>query len=66
MLKTTATIEFAPIGGGGNPLRAWVLAWFDTVKHFVDCVLSCFIIFRCHPELVSGFCDVKKWRIIYE
>ena len=63
--KNIDIIGLAPVGGGGNPLRTWVLACFDTVKHFVDCVLSCFVIFRCHPELVSGFCDVKKWRIIY-
>ena len=64
--KNAVIIKLSPVGGGGNPLRAWVLARFDTVKYFVDCVLSCFIIFRCHPELVSGSCDVKKWRIIYE
>ena len=60
MAEIISAYAFAPIGGGGNPLRAWVLAWFDTVKHFVDCVLSCFIIFRCHPEHVSGSCDVEK------
>ena len=63
--KNIDIIGLAPVGGGGNPLRVWVLACFDTVKNFVDWVLSCFIIFRCHPELVSGSCDVKKWRIIY-
>ena len=58
--KMPIMIDLSPIGGGGNPLRAWVLAWFDIVKSCLDWVLSCFIIFRCHPELVSEFCDVKK------
>ena len=67
MAEIISAYAFAPIGGGGgNPLRAWVLAWFDIIKYCLDWILSCFIIFRCHPELVSGFCDVKKWRIIYE
>ena len=60
MAETISAYAFAPIGGGGNPLGAWVLAWFDIIKYCLDWILSCFIIFRCHPELVSGFCDVKK------
>ena len=66
MPKTIATIEFAPVGGGGNLLRAWVLACFDVAYSCLDCVLIWFIRYKCRPELVSGSCDVKKWRIIYE
>ena len=44
MSETLIKTEFAPIGGGGNPLRAWVLACFDVVKFFIDWVLGCFYI----------------------
>ena len=60
MAEIISAYAFAPIGGGGNPLVAWVLACFDIIKYCLDWVSSCFIIFRCHPELVSGFCDVEK------
>ena len=66
MLKTTATIEFAPMGGGGNPFRAWVLACFNTVNNCINCIFTDLDKFRRYPELVSGFCVVNKWRIIYE
>ena len=56
---------FAPIGGGGNPLRAWVLACFDTANSCINCIFTDLDKFIRYPELVSGFCDVKKWRIIY-
>ena len=53
MKKTVKTIEynmaeivsayaFAPIGGGGNPLRAWVLACFDVAYSCIDWFLGCF------------------------
>ena len=58
MDKISTIIEFAPIGGGGNPLVARALACFGIAKPFVLCVLTCFNKFICHPELVSGFCDV--------
>ena len=64
--QNVVTIKLSPIeGGGSNPLGAWGLACFDVINICFYCVLSCFIIFRCHPEHVSGSCDVKKWRIIY-
>ena len=40
--KNAVIIKFSPIGGGGNPLRAWVLAWFSIVDICFDCVLGCF------------------------
>ena len=40
--ENVAGITFAPIGGGGNPLRAWVLACFDVAYSCLDCVLGCF------------------------
>ena len=60
MDKTSTTIEFAPIGGGGNPLRAWVLACFEVINTYIYCFCTYFVKFIRHPELVSGFCDVKK------
>ena len=80
VVETLSQRAFAPIGGGGNPLRAWVLACFDIVSSCFDWLLgcfdivyafnvlvfTCFIRYICHPELVSGFCVVNKWRIIYE
>ena len=47
-----------PEGGGGNPLRAWLLAWFDVAYSCIDWFLGCFVKFIRHPELVSGSCDV--------
>ncbi len=65
--KNAVIIKLSPIGGGGgNPLSVWVLACFDVVNSCLDCVSTCFIKSFYYPELVSGFCDVKKWRIIYE
>ena len=66
MDKISTIIEFAPIGGGGNPLRTWVLAYFSVVNICIYCFWTCFVKFVSHPELVSEFCDVKKWRKIYE
>ena len=37
--KTPIMIDFAPIGGGGNPRWAWVLGWFIAVKDCIDCIL---------------------------
>ena len=56
--KKALNTRLSPIGGGGNPLVAWVLARFSVVKSFVFCVLSCFNKLLCHPELVSGCCCV--------
>ena len=64
MSETLIKTEFAPIGGGGNPLRAWVLACFDIVKPFVFCVLSCFNKLLCYPELVSETCSAINIKSI--
>ena len=64
--ENVAGITFAPIGGGGNPLRAWVLACFNTANSCINCIFTDLDKFIRYPELVSGFCDVKKRRIIYE
>ena len=58
--KNALIIKLSPIGGGGNPLSAWVLAYFDVVSDCFDWFLGCFVKFIRHPELVSGSCDVKK------
>ena len=42
MSKITTTIGFAPMGGGGNPLRAWVLGCFDVAYSCIDWFLDCF------------------------
>ena len=63
--KNIDIIGLAPVGGGGNPLRAWVLAWFNTANNCIDWIFTDLVKFIRYPELVSGFCDVKKWRIIY-
>ncbi len=64
--KIFAITGFAPVGGGGNPLRTWVLACINIVNICIYCFWTCFVKFVSHPELVSGSCGVKKWRIIYE
>ena len=66
MAEIISAYAFAPIGGGGNPLRAWVLACFNTANNCIDWIFTDLDKFIRYPELVSGFCDVKKWRIIYE
>ena len=60
MAEIISAYAFAPMGGGGNPLRAWVLACFDTVSNCFDWFLGCFVKFIRHPEHVSGSCDVEK------
>ena len=60
MAEIISAYAFAPMGGGGNPLRAWVLACFDIVSNCFDCFLGCFVKFIRHPEHVSGSCDVEK------
>ena len=60
MAEIISAYAFAPIGGGGNPLRAWVLACFGIFSNCIDWFLGCFVKFICHPELVSGSCDVEK------
>ena len=60
MLEIIATTEFSPIGGGGNPLWAWVLACFNTANSCINCIFTNLDKFIRYPELVSGFCDVKK------
>ena len=64
--ETLSPKAFAPIGGGGNPLSAWVLAWFNSANNCIDWIFTDLVKFIRYPELVSGFCDAKKWRIIYE
>ena len=54
MAEIISAYAFAPIGGGGNPLRAWVLAWFDVVKFFIDCVLGCFNNKLCIKMLITN------------
>ncbi len=40
--SNTLTIKLSPVGGGGNPLRAWVLARFDIVSDCFNWFLGCF------------------------
>ena len=64
--KNIAITAFAPVGGGGNPLWAWVLACFNAVNNCIDWIFTDLVKFIRYPEHVSGSCDVKNWRIIYE
>ena len=56
--------EAFTIWGGG--LSAWVLACFNSANNCIDWIFTDLVKFIRYPELVSGFCDVKNWRIIYE
>ena len=60
MAEIISAYAFAPIGGGGNPLRAWVLAWFNSANNCIDWIFTYLVKFIRYPELVSGFCDAKK------
>ena len=60
MAEIVSAYAFAPIGGGGNPLRAWVLACFNFANNCIDWIFTDLVKFIRYPELVSGFCDVKK------
>ena len=60
MAEIISAYAFAPIGGGGNPLRAWVLACFNSANNCIDWIFTDLVKFIRYPELVSGFCDVKK------
>ena len=40
--KKALNTRLSPIGGGGNPLVAWVLACFDVVYFCIDWFLGCF------------------------
>ena len=61
MAEIVSAYAFAPIGGGGgNPLRAWVLACFNSANNCIDWIFTDLVKFIRYPELVSGFCDVKK------
>ena len=59
MAETVSAYAFAPIGGG-EPAQGLGFRLFCIVSDCIDWFLGCFVIFRCHPELVSGSCDVKK------
>ena len=52
MSEIISAYAFAPIGGGGNPLVAWVLAYFSIVNICIDWVLGCFYIL-IHPYEVE-------------
>ena len=60
--KNAVIIKLSPIGGGGNPLRAWTLACFSIVKFFIDCVLTCFdiLIPPYEGEYKRELIDLKK------
>ena len=61
MAEIVSAYAFAPIGGGGgNPLRAWVLAWFNSANNCIDWIFTDLVKFIRYHELVSEFCDVKK------
>ena len=53
----TLTIKLSPVGGA---LRAWVLDRFNTANNCINCIFTDLDKFIRYPELVSGFCDVKK------
>ena len=42
MAEIISAYAIAPIGGGGNPLRAWVLARFGIFSGCIDWFLGCF------------------------
>ena len=60
MAEIVSAYAFAPIGGGGNPLRAWVLACFNSANNCIDWIFTDLVKFIRYPELVSGYCDAKK------
>ena len=64
MAEIVSAYAFAPIGGGGNPLRAWVLACFNSANNCIDWIFTDLVKFIRYPELVSGFCAVEKMEDI--